>query len=397
FLSFFYLQPARKKVVKVAVGTKRKRGGSRSTTAADTSAANESVVIQEGADSSGFTAVEQDFLNEDHDPGDLPDPAKAAHDDSAVSSVKGQAVREAAAYGVILTAREEKTALGLFPKVAGLARRLHDSPTLQEKFERLVVAMQGEHDQKKRLDRRVPTRWNSDYACLAAHIAFKAEIRKLTTEDGLEEYALTNEQWALAEELKDVLQVSEVTDLFSQSEVPLVHEVVPMLETLEQQLTHVRDSVELPNTIRVAAHASLIMVGKYYALSDDCEVYRIAIVMCPDKKVAWFDNNPGWRPEDREEVKRLVNTRWSESYATRTILAQTAAGQGSSSATTSTAQEKVRQQTTCTTLSRLIMLIYSGASQNGRHLLAQRMMQSPTSILTASKLTCRHLVSLNVT
>jgi hypothetical protein len=32
-----------------------------------------------------------------------------------------------------------------------------------------------------------------------------------------------------------------------------------------------------PNVIRIAAKAVLLVVGKYYALSDECELYRIAI------------------------------------------------------------------------------------------------------------------------
>ncbi|KAJ7203177.1 hypothetical protein B0H12DRAFT_1243849 [Mycena haematopus] len=62
--------------------------------------------------------------------------------------------------------------------------------------------------------------------------------------------------------------------------------------------------------IRIAAIAALIVVGKYYALTDDTEVYRIAIIMCPDKKMEWFNKNPGWRPEDRAEADRIVRHRW---------------------------------------------------------------------------------------
>ena len=37
--------------------------------------------------------------------------------------------------------------------------------------------------------------------------------------------------------------------------------------------------------------------------------------MCPDKKFNWFDRNPDWRESDREEAKRIVRARWTESYA----------------------------------------------------------------------------------
>jgi len=95
----------------------------------------------------------------------------------------------------------------------------------------------------------------------------------------------------------------------------MYYEVIPMLERLEHSMAKVRDAEKLPNVIRIAAEAALIMIGKYYALTDDNEVYRIAIAMCPDKKVEWFEKNSDWRPEDRIEARRMVRNRWTESYA----------------------------------------------------------------------------------
>jgi hypothetical protein len=48
---------------------------------------------------------------------DEQDDAKAAHDDETVKGVKGDAIREARAAKVTMTAKEEQDALGLFPKV----------------------------------------------------------------------------------------------------------------------------------------------------------------------------------------------------------------------------------------------------------------------------------------
>lgn len=94
--------------------------------------------------------------------------------------------------------------------MAGLARRVHDSPTLQEKFEKLVDAqINSNPGQKRTLTRRVPTRWNSDLACLAAHIAFETPVKQLTSDSNnkLKQYALTEEQWKLAKQLGEVLEV----------------------------------------------------------------------------------------------------------------------------------------------------------------------------------------------
>jgi hypothetical protein len=119
----------------------------------------------------------------------------------------------------------------------------------------------------------------------------------------------------LADDLSQIFHT--VTHLFSRAEVPLVHEVVPMMEDLEHSLDNVWNQKhrQLPAVIRIAAKAALKVLGKYYALSDDSEVYRIAIVMCPDKKVQWFESNPDWRLDDAQEVRRIVMRRWTDSYA----------------------------------------------------------------------------------
>jgi hypothetical protein len=56
-----------------------------------------------------------------------------------------------------------------------------------------------------------------------------------------------------------------------------VHEVIPMLEAMEHDLQKVRDAIEVPTVIRIAAIAGLLVVSKYYALTDDNDVYHIAI------------------------------------------------------------------------------------------------------------------------
>ena len=182
----------------------------------------------------------------------------------------------------------------------GLARRLRDSPTLQEAFERYLEVKRAQAGSQKstktRLDCRVPTRWNSDCTCLSTHMELYPEMRGFIQDpdNNLKHYFLNTEQVKLAEHLCEALLVSvpnhnylsylpcaqifkDISDRFSQAEVPLAYEVIPMLEGLEHELQNLQNDCEVPDMIRIAAQAALIMVGKYYALTDDCEVYRISI------------------------------------------------------------------------------------------------------------------------
>ncbi|TFY79018.1 hypothetical protein EWM64_g4990 [Hericium alpestre] len=241
FISFYFKQPKKKSTAKAVSGTKRKRQPTTQAAThvhdADTDE-NDELPAEDGNESAN------DGI--DTDPADEDDPidGKLAHDETVTRTVRGKAIQMMKEeYDIMIGNQEEKMALGLFPKVAGLARRVHDSPTLKEKFDILVLNDETLTGQKKTLDRRVPTRWNSDLACLDAHFYFKNVVQQLTaaSANGLRAYRLEEAQWELIEELVQVLVIfDEPTKLFSQSEVPLVMECVPMLVNLREQLMNLK-------------------------------------------------------------------------------------------------------------------------------------------------------------
>jgi hypothetical protein len=152
------------------------------------------------------------------------------------------------------------------------------------------------------LDHRVSTQWNSDLTCLDAYLYFRSPVEQLTGAaiNKLQAYRLSEDQWNLAETLSAILEVTvlycfeqtidliflqvfeELTKLFSQSQVPLIAEVLPMLDSIEQSMNLVCDDEEseLSNVVCVAAQAVLILINKYYTLMKDTELYVIAIGKC---------------------------------------------------------------------------------------------------------------------
>jgi hypothetical protein len=70
--------------------------------------------------------------------------------------------------------------------------------------------------------------------------------------------------------------------MFSQAEVPLVVDVIPMLEVLEISLASVWEDPddELNSTTRIAGQAALLLLNKYSIFTAECEVYQIAVGMC---------------------------------------------------------------------------------------------------------------------
>ncbi|KJA15693.1 hypothetical protein HYPSUDRAFT_148731 [Hypholoma sublateritium FD-334 SS-4] len=137
------------------------------------------------------------------------DEGQTAHNDQVAKSVQERAVQYMQSHHVYLDADEVEEALQIFPRVAGLARRVHDSSTLKEKFDKLVSETESLEGNRTALVRRVPTRWNSDLDCLLAHFYFKEVIEQLTAIPslGLKHYSLSDSQWKLAEDVREILLV----------------------------------------------------------------------------------------------------------------------------------------------------------------------------------------------
>ncbi|TRM65129.1 hypothetical protein BD626DRAFT_400153, partial [Schizophyllum amplum] len=249
-------------------------------------------------------------------------PAARLEDDAhQTNTVRDQAIREMCAKGVTFSASQEKQALGVMPKVSGLARRVHDSSSvLKPAFERIVASTPGLPSDRKALTRLVKTRWNSEYACLDDHLELRVAVEKLTSEFSMSlgAYRLTEPQWRLAGELCDVLGIFvPITEYFSRKETPLVMEVLERLEDVIGALKLARDTTNsfppLSPVTRVAAHAGFLVGTKYMELLKQCEVYQIAIVLSPDRKLQWFKTR-NYSAADIDAIRERVVARWEASY-----------------------------------------------------------------------------------
>jgi hypothetical protein len=184
------------------------------------------VVAEDDDSSDDDLAVEEEGIATDA--ASVPDDGRDAHDAAILKTTRGQAIEKMRERGVVIDTEEEKMALQLFPRVspnnyyviwykvtidlqvAGLARRVHDNSTLKEKFDNLVANDKDLSGDKTMLDRRVPTRWNSDLTCLDAHLYFRSPVEQLTGTaiNKLQAYRLSEDQWNLAETLSAILEVT---------------------------------------------------------------------------------------------------------------------------------------------------------------------------------------------
>ncbi|KAF9456926.1 hypothetical protein BDZ94DRAFT_1122863, partial [Collybia nuda] len=213
------------------------------------------------------------------------DEGQKEHNDVIAKTFRGKAIAMMAAKGVRIEEDEANIACQIFPRIAGLTHCVHDSAALKERFANLVESDESLAGSRRALSCCVPTCWNADLECLMAHTHFKDIVEQLTSiaSLGLKGYQLSEAQWKMADDVQEILLLfDDVTKIFSTAEVPLIVDVIPTLEELREGLIGGRDDQvnKVSNTIRVACQAGILLIDKYSAFADDCDIYIIAIGIC---------------------------------------------------------------------------------------------------------------------
>jgi hypothetical protein len=69
------------------------------------------------------------------------------------------------------------------------------------------------------------------------------------------------------------------TKKISQSKIPLIHEVIPIIDVITHVLDDfIADSTKFP-IIHAATRRGLAMINKYYGLTDNSVIYRVAMCL----------------------------------------------------------------------------------------------------------------------
>ena len=67
------------------------------------------------------------------------------------------------------------------------------------------------------------------------------------------------------------------TKKISESNTPLLHQVIPIIDSLTTALDEFIDNAALGSAVRHAALRGMLMLNKYYGRTDESIVYRIAM------------------------------------------------------------------------------------------------------------------------
>jgi hypothetical protein len=201
------------------------------------------------------------------------------------------------------------------------------------------------------MPRDVRTRWNSTYLMLDFAVRHGEVLDRLSgaRENNLRELELSEREWRLAVQLRDVLKVSvtkaakarltltrldpqifrDATDFFSRG-TPSLAMVIPAMDHIDQVLASQSVNRTFDAPIRVALALGKKTLNRYYTLTDSSEVYRIAmsmsrfspfflvltfsLVVHPRHKLAYFAK-AGWEDDWIDTAHNIIRAEFDRSYA----------------------------------------------------------------------------------
>jgi hypothetical protein len=143
--------------------------------------------------------------------------------------------------------------------------------------------------------RAVATRWNTVSKLLSRAkdlrltLAILVNMEQHNKPQGvrLKRFRLSVQEWDLLLQLQPLLDVFlEATKKMSQSRTPLLHEVIPLFDIITIHLDRFVDNQDNFPIVRVAAQRGRAMMNKYYGLTDELVMYRVA--MCTSISCSLF-------------------------------------------------------------------------------------------------------------
>ncbi|KAF6747410.1 hypothetical protein DFP72DRAFT_821764, partial [Ephemerocybe angulata] len=167
-----------------------------------------------------------------------------------------------------------------------LAYAIKNSPTIiLPKWYSIIKELADLEPNKRRkltirmMPRDVATRWNSTYDMVLFAWIYRKAIDRITElrELDLRKYEISEEEWEIVKELRDSLKIFKTVTLQFSSDTVSLADVIPAMDDMHRDLKASIANEELSQPIRSALSLGVDLLNKYYSLTDESEVYRIAI------------------------------------------------------------------------------------------------------------------------
>lgn len=154
------------------------------------------------------------------------------------------------------------------------------------------------------MKRSVPTRWNTVAEASGCALELKKALVVLWDMPQhnhrtakLCKYKLSDTEWGILKQLYDILEVSFIifsiqpayvlmccsqhflaaTLRISKSHIPLMHEVIPVMDILTNELNATIQDTTIHIAVRAAAARGRVIMDKYYSRTDESIMYHMAM------------------------------------------------------------------------------------------------------------------------
>ncbi|OJT01847.1 hypothetical protein TRAPUB_10054, partial [Trametes pubescens] len=103
------------------------------------------------------------------------------------------------------------------------------------------------------------------------------------------------------------------TKKISVSDRALVQDVIPYMDILTNLVDKFRKDEKLAPSVRATAQRGRVILDKYYTLTDETMIYRLAMILHPGHKLQYF-RDENWPEEWITEAVELLRAEWREYY-----------------------------------------------------------------------------------
>ncbi|GJF01012.1 hypothetical protein PsYK624_173170 [Phanerochaete sordida] len=218
-----------------------------------------------------------------------------------------------------LSVAEHRFARYTVTKLVELAKRVFHSPTICADLKSCCIKDKCPNLQ---MVRAITTQWNSLAQAIGRALKLCAPLTRLLTmpkyntkgKKGLARFQLGEKEWDLLRELHALLiMFLRATDRVSRSNLPLLHEVIPVIDIITGRLLEAMEKPSLPAQVRYRAALGYRLLNKYYSVTDESVMYRCAIMLHPKHKLDYCRQQK-WKADWITTAVDLLRTQWEDHY-----------------------------------------------------------------------------------
>jgi hypothetical protein len=168
--------------------------------------------------------------------------------------------------------------------------------------------------QGKRLARDNKTRWNSWHYMINQALPLRPAIDVYCAQTGqdLKADALTNHDWLTLQHINKYLKFFHQATLATEGHYATIEKVLSTMEFLLEKLETAKAEFAEDSYMSPSINASWSKLDKYYGLTERSPAYIAAMVLMPNQKWTWIEDN--WEKEWIDSAKAQVQDFWDTQY-----------------------------------------------------------------------------------